>query len=269
LNTRARETKIRVVGLTHVYEGRVPTHALQEVNLEVYDNEFLAIVGPSGCGKTTFLNIVAGFIKPTKGYVQIGLNKVIAPSPEVGFVFQEDALFPWMTVKGNIEFGLLARGVDAEEREVITDGWIKLIGLDEFKDALPRELSAGMSKMVELARTLAVDPPILLLDEPFGSLDAQTRLRLQDELSRILEETKKTVILVTHDVDEAIYLADRVVVFSPRPGRVKAEILLDLPRPRSGEIRLSPRFLELKRRVWRELGIVTGQSMPIQGAERQ
>jgi NitT/TauT family transport system ATP-binding protein len=174
-----------------------------------------------------------------------------------------------MTVKGNIEFGLLARGVDAEEREVITDGWIKLIGLDEFKEAFPRELSGGMSKMVELARILAVDPPILLLDEPFGSLDAQTRLRLQDELSRILEETKKTVILVTHDVDEAIYLADRVVVFSPRPGRVKAEILVDLPRPRSGEIRLSPRFLELKRRVWRELGIVTGQSMPIQGAERQ
>jgi NitT/TauT family transport system ATP-binding protein len=116
-----------------------------------------------------------------------------------------------MTVKGNIEFGLLARGVDAEEREVITDGWIKLIGLDEFKEAFPRELSGGMSKMVELARTLAVDPPILLLDEPFGSLDAQTRLRLQDELSRILEETKRTVILVTHDVDEAIYLADRVV----------------------------------------------------------
>jgi NitT/TauT family transport system ATP-binding protein len=174
-----------------------------------------------------------------------------------------------MTVKGNIEFGLLARGVDAEEREVITDGWIKLIGLDEFKEAFPRELSGGMSKMVELARILAVDPPILLLDEPFGSLDAQTRLRLQDELSRILEETKKTVILVTHDVDEAIYLADRVVVFSPRPGRVKAEILVDLPRPRSGEIRLSPRFLELKRRVWRELGIVAGQSMPIQGAERQ
>lgn len=247
--------RLQVAEVAHTYEGRIPTHALDGVSLTVFDNEFLAIVGPVGCGKTTFLNIVAGFLKPTGGTVLCDGVSVVAPGPERGYVFQEDAIFPWMTVKGNLEFGLLAKGVDAAERETITGELIKLTGLEGYGAAYPKELSAGMSKMVEMARVLATDPSILLLDEPLGSLDAQTRSKMQNELSRLWEKRKKTVILVTHDVEEAIYLADRIIVFSSRPGRVKAEVIVGLPRPRSLETRLSPEFLELKKKVWEELGL--------------
>lgn len=253
--SQPRTLRLQVAEVAHTYEGRTPTHALDGVSLTVYDNEFLAIVGPVGCGKTTFLNIVAGFLKPTGGTVLCDGASVVAPGPERGYVFQEDAIFPWMTVKGNLEFGLLAKGVDAAEREAITGELIKLTGLEGYGAAYPKELSAGMSKMVEMARVLATDPSILLLDEPLGSLDAQTRSKMQNELSRLWEKRKKTVILVTHDVEEALYLADRIIVFSSRPGRVKAEVIVDLPRPRSLETRLSPGFLELKKTVWEELGL--------------
>lgn len=253
-----RKLRLRVEDVDYTYEGRRLTRALDGVTLDVFDNEFLAIVGPVGCGKTTFVRIVAGFLTPTRGTVLCDGVPVGAPSPERGYVFQEDAIFPWMTVKGNLEFGLLTKGLDAAARATIMDELIRLIGLQGYEAAYPRELSAGMSKMVEVARVLATDPSILLLDEPFASLDAQTRARLQDELSALWEKRKKTVLLVTHDVEEAIHLADRIVVFSSRPGRVKAEVVVGLPRPRTLELRLSPAFSEIKRTVWAELGLGGG-----------
>jgi ABC-type nitrate/sulfonate/bicarbonate transport system ATPase subunit len=254
-SSQPRKVRLQVDDLTYVYEGGTRTHALDGLTLAVHDNEFLAIVGPVGCGKTTFLRIVAGFLTPTRGTVRCDDRPVRGPGAERGYVFQEDAVFPWMTVQDNLEFGLRAKGVPAAERATVAAELIGLIGLRGYERAYPGELSAGMSKMVEVARVLATDPSILLMDEPFGSLDAQTRGQMQDELYRLWEKRLKTVVLVTHDVEEAICLADRVIVFSPRPGRVKAEVAVPLPRPRSLELRLSPEFAALKRRIWTELGL--------------
>ena len=249
-----RRRRLEIRDVVHVYEGKTATRALDGVSLDVHENEFLAIVGPVGSGKTTLVRIVAGFLRPTSGVVLWDGAPVNGPSPERGYVFQEEAIFPWMSVRDNLEFGLLAKGVAAPERQKTVAEMIRLIGLQGYERAYPKELSGGMSKMVEVARVLATDPAILLLDEPFGLLDAQTRSKMQDQLSRLWEEKRKTVILVTHDVEEAIYLADRVVVFTPRPGRVQADIMVDLPRPRSLETRFSPAFLELKRSIWKEIG---------------
>jgi NitT/TauT family transport system ATP-binding protein len=249
-----RRRRLEAAGISHTYGGKTPTRALDGVSLEVYENEFLAIVGPVGSGKTTFLRIVAGFLRASSGTVVCDGAPVSGPSPERGYVFQEEAIFPWMTVRGNLEFGLLAKGVEAPERDAITRELIRLTGLEGYEGAFPKELSGGMSKMVEVARVLATDPSMLLLDEPFGLLDAQTRSKMQEELSRLWEKRRKTVVLVTHDVEEAIYLADRIIVFSPRPGRVKVEVAVDFPRPRSLDMRLSPAFLEVRRRIWEELG---------------
>ena len=197
--------------------------------------------------------IFAGFLEPTTGSVRCDGATVDGPSPQRGYVLQEDAIFPWMTVRENVEFGLLARGIDPAARGAVVGELIELIGLSRFEDAYPKELSAGMSKMVEVARVLATDPAILLHDEPFGALDAQTRARMQDELARLWERRRKTVVFVTHDAEEALYLADRMVVLSPRPGRVKADFRVDLPRPRSLETRFSPAFSALKRRIWETL----------------
>ncbi len=248
---------LTVADLGYTYEGRTPTRALDGVTLDVRPNEFLAIVGPVGCGKTTFVRIVAGFLTPTRGTVLCHGGPVTGPSPERGYVFQEEAIFPWMTVGENLEFGLVAKGVGAAARRAITRELVELIGLRGFEDAYPKELSAGMSKMVEVARVLATDPTLLLLDEPFGPLDAQTRTRMQDELRALWARKQRTVVLVTHDVEEAISLADRIVVFSPRPARVRAEVTVDLPQPRSLEMRLSKEFSEIKRRVWAELGLTS------------
>jgi ABC-type nitrate/sulfonate/bicarbonate transport system ATPase subunit len=226
---------------------------LEDLSLAVADNEFLAVLGPVGCGKTTLLRMLAGFLRPTTGVVRRDGATVEGTNPEIGYVFQEDAVFPWMTVRDNVEFGLVARGVDPAARRARTDEMIGLIGLSAFASAYPKELSAGMSKMVEVARVLAVDPSILLLDEPFGALDAQTRARMQDELARLWERRRKTVVFVTHDAEEAIYLADRIVVLSSRPGRVRADFRVELPRPRSHEARFSTEFSNLKRRVWESL----------------
>ncbi|MBI4635659.1 MAG: ABC transporter ATP-binding protein [Candidatus Rokubacteria bacterium] len=254
----ARSARLSLSDVAYTYEGRTPTRALDGVTLEVRDNEFLAVVGPVGCGKTTLLRLVAGFLSPARGAILCDGRPVRTPSRERRYVFEEDAIFPWMTVRENVEFGLLAKGADPAARESITAELIALIGLEGYASAYPKELSAGMSKMAEVARVLATDPSILLLDEPFGSLDAQTRARMQDELAVLWEKRRKTVLLVTHDVEEAIALADRVVVLSPRPGRVRAELPVDLPRPRTLEQRLSPAFSELKRAIWRELGLGRG-----------
>ncbi len=250
-----RTPRLQATDVAYTYDARTPTRALDGVTLDVRDTEFIAIVGPVGCGKTTFLRIVAGLLAPTRGTVLCDGTPVTGPNPERGYVFQEDAIFPWMTVQANLEFGLLAKGVDPATRAAITGELIELTGLHGYEGAYPRELSAGMSKMVEVARVLATDPSLLLLDEPFASLDAQTRARMQDDLATLWEKRKKTVVLVTHDVEEAVHTADRVVVFSARPGRVKAAFAVELPRPRTLEMRLSPAFAELKRAIWAELGL--------------
>ena len=245
---------LQAVDVGYTYPGPTPTQALQALSLDVRDNEFLAVLGPVGCGKTTLLRIFAGFLRPSSGSVRCDGSPIEGPGPERGYVLQEDSIFPWMTVRENVEFGLLARGADPAARAAVSGELIDLIGLARFAEAWPKELSAGMSKMVEVARVLATDPRILLLDEPFGALDAQTRARMQDELARLWERRRKTVLFVTHDAEEALYLADRIAVLSPRPGRVKADFPVDLPRPRSLEARFSPAFSALKRKIWESLG---------------
>ena len=244
---------LEAVGVGFTYPGPTRTKALQGLSLDVQDREFLALLGPVGCGKTTLLRIFAGFLQPTEGAVRCGGSSIDGPGASKGYVLQEETIFPWMTVRENVEFGLLAKGLPPEARRAVSGELIGRIGLSAFEAALPKELSAGMSKMVEVARVLATDPSILLLDEPFGALDAQTRAGMQDLLSRLWESRRKTVLFVTHDVEEALYLADRIVVFSPRPGHIKAHFAVDLPRPRTHETRFSAAFSALKREVWESL----------------
>lgn len=248
-------SRLALEGVGYTYTGQKTTRALDAVSLRVADNEFLAVVGPVGCGKTTLLRLVAGFLRPGEGRVLADGVPVSGPSPARGYVFQEEAIFPWMTVAENVEFGLLARGTPRPAREAVVRDLVGLIGLEGFERAYPRELSAGMAKMVEVARVLATEPAVLLLDEPFGSLDAQTRARMQEALGTLWEKRRTTVVMVTHDVDEALQLADRVVVLSPRPGRVTLEVSVDLPRPRTLATRLSPAFTALKRTIWSALGL--------------
>jgi NitT/TauT family transport system ATP-binding protein len=245
---------LEAVDVAYTYPGRTPTRALEGLSLQVERNEFVALLGPVGCGKTTLLRIFAGFLEPAEGTVRCAGSVIDGPGWQRGYVLQEQAIFPWMTVRENLEFGLRAKGLDPSQRRAVSDQLLGLIGLAPFESAHPGDLSAGMSKMVEVARVLATDPEILLLDEPFGALDAQTRARMQDALLQLWEHRRKTVVFVTHDAEEALYLADRIVVLSQRPGRIQADFPIDLPRPRSFETRFSPAFLALKRRVWETTG---------------
>ncbi len=218
--------------------------ALDEINLEVQKGEVICILGPSGCGKSTLLNIVAGFLPPSGGEVRVDGRPVVEPGPDRGFVFQEFALFPWRTVLENIEFGPVLKGMEKADRHARARELIQRIHLTGFEDKYPFELSGGMKQRVGIARALANDPEVLLMDEPFGALDAQTRRVMQEELLKLLGETEKTVLFVTHAIDEAIVLADRVLIMTARPGQVKALLGVDLPRPRE---RTSPEFNELYR----------------------
>jgi NitT/TauT family transport system ATP-binding protein len=206
--------------------------ALHEINLSIGENEFVCFIGPSGCGKTTLLRIIAGLEAPSIGTAYLEGQPIRGPGPERGMVFQEYSLFPWRTVLENVEFGPELRGVPKAEREERSRQYLKLVGLDKFEHRYPHELSGGMKQRVAIARALVNDPKALLMDEPFGALDAQTRNIMQSELLRIWEEEKKTIVFITHSVDEAIYLADRIVIMSARPGRIKDIISIDLPRPR-------------------------------------
>ena len=224
---------LKISDVSRVFEsetGRV--EALRNINLEVFDKEFLCFIGPSGCGKTTLLRIVAGLDKPTSGEVLLEGKVIKSPDPERGMVFQEYSLFPWRTIIDNIAFGLEMKGVPKDERRKIALKYLKLVGLEAFGHSYPYELSGGMRQRVAIARALANDPKVLLMDEPFGSVDAQTRNLLQGELLRIWGETRKTVLFITHSIDEAVYLADRVVVLSARPGEIREIIRIDLERPR-------------------------------------
>jgi NitT/TauT family transport system ATP-binding protein len=206
--------------------------ALEDVSLTIEDKEFVCFVGPSGCGKTTLLRIIAGLETATEGTVMLNDEAITGPDPKRGMVFQEYSLFPWRTVIDNIAFGLEMQGLAKEERRRIAREYLGLVGLEQFETAYPNELSGGMRQRVAIARALANNPKVLLMDEPFGALDAQTRNKMQTELLEIWEQTRKTVIFVTHSVDEAVYLADRIVVLSARPGKIREVIEVGLPRPR-------------------------------------
>lgn len=217
---------------------------LADVNFQVMEDEFLTVIGPSGCGKTTLLRIIDGLVKPDTGEVLIDGKPVAGPVLDRGVVFQTFRLLPWRDVWGNVEFGLELQSI--EDREEIVQKSIDLVGLSGFEHFHPHELSGGMRQRVGIARALAIDPEILLMDEPFGSVDAQTRELLQDELLKIWRRARKTIIFVTHSIDEGLYLADRVVVLSHRPGTVREVVDVELPRPRGGQTRLDPRFAELR-----------------------
>ncbi len=241
--------KIVIRDLEKSFDGLV---ALKGLSLEVEESEFLSIVGPTGCGKTTLLNVIAGLEEPTSGSVEIGNRRVVGPGFDRGMMFQEGALLPWRTVAENVAFGLEIKGFDAEQRSAIARSYIDLVGLGGFEDKYPYELSGGMAQRAALARTLAYDPEILLMDEPFASVDALTRERLQNELLRIWGAMRKTILFVTHSIDEAVYLADRVAVMSSRPGRVKSIVEVALPRPRE-DSRSSSEFYALRNRIWEML----------------
>jgi NitT/TauT family transport system ATP-binding protein len=216
---------------TYVSHGS-ETPALVDINLRIEEGEFVCLLGPSGCGKSTLLKIIAGLIPASSGRIAINGKAVSGPGPERAVVFQDYALFPWMTVRDNVEFGLEARRLPAAERREVSSRLLKVVGLSDFAERFPHQLSGGMKQRVSIARALAVDPSLLLMDEPFGALDAQTRHLLQDELLRIWRQYRKTVVFVTHSIEEAIYLSDRIVVMTARPGRVKQIVMIPEARPR-------------------------------------
>jgi NitT/TauT family transport system ATP-binding protein/sulfonate transport system ATP-binding protein len=223
--------------------------ALNHLSLSVRAGEMVSLIGPSGCGKSTLLRLIAGLDKPSSGEVRIGSAPIIGPSAERGLMFQDHNLFPWLTVRGNIASGLVARGILRQRRHEVDD-YLRLVGLDGFAEVYPHQLSGGMAQRAALARALINHPKVLLLDEPLGALDQFTRMRMQDEVLRVWEARGTTMVLVTHDIDEAIYMSDRIAVMTPRPGRLERLIDVRLERPR---LRTSPRFLELRAAILDEL----------------
>lgn len=223
--------------------------ALENVSLEVPDQQFAVIVGPSGCGKSSLLYLTAGLNEPTEGEIVVSGQRVTGPGPDRGMVFQGYTLFPWLTVRQNIEFGLKRRGMPPAQRQEVVDHYLDEVRLRPFADNFPKQLSGGMMQRVAIARALANDPQILLMDEPFGALDSQTRHQMQRLLLRVWEHAKKTVVFVTHDIDEAILLGDRVYVMGARPGRVRQIIDVPLARPRPEDVELAPEFIALKRQI--------------------
>lgn len=224
--------------------------ALQQVDLEVKQGEFVVLLGASGCGKSTLLNLITGFERPTSGRIVVNGREVNTVDPHCGMVFQQYALFPWLTVKDNVAFGLKMKGVSRAERAAVAQRFIEMVGLKGFEDKYPNALSGGMRQRVSIARVLANDPDVILLDEPFAALDAMTRQVLQDELLRIYEQSRKTIVFITHSIDEALLLSTRMLIMSARPGRIVTDLHNDLPMPRTAEVQLSPRYNELKSQIW-------------------
>jgi NitT/TauT family transport system ATP-binding protein len=231
-------------------KGSSPIEVLRSINLEVQRGEFVCIVGPSGCGKTTLLNIITGFLQQSKGEVLVQGAPVKGPDPRRIFVFQDNGVFPWLTVEQNIGFGL-ARHSREEQREIV-HRYVQMVGLTGFEKAYPRELSGGMRQRVEIARALAPNPEIIYMDEPFGALDFITRLKMRADLTRIWQEEKKTILFVTHDIEESVQLADRVVVMSSRPGTIRKQVQIGLPRPRDLD---SPEYLEARDEIFHTIGV--------------
>jgi NitT/TauT family transport system ATP-binding protein len=248
---KATQTKVRVRDINMVFttDGK-SVSVLEDVSLDIREGEFVCLLGPSGCGKSTLLNIVAGFLRPTSGEVTIEGERVTGPDPRRIFVFQERGVFPWLTVEGNIGFGLL--NFSKQEKAERIAHYVQLVGLKGFEHSYPQELSGGMKQRLEVARALAVNPDILFLDEPFGALDSITRLVMRGELLRIWEAERKTILFVTHDIEESVQLADRVVVMSARPATIRRIVEIDVPHPRDISDR---RYLELRDSIFEEIGL--------------
>jgi ABC-type nitrate/sulfonate/bicarbonate transport system ATPase subunit len=253
-------SKLRIEGVTVRFTGRKgrSVTALEDITLAIPDRELSVIVGPSGCGKSTLLRLIAGLEPTTAGAITLDGRPIAGPSAARGMVFQSYTLFPWLTVRRNVEFGLELRGMVAAERAQIARRLIREVGLDGFEEAYPDQLSGGMKQRTALARALANDLEVLLMDEPFGALDSQTRALMQEMLLGIWEQSHKTVLFVTHDIDEALFLGDVVYVMTARPGRIKREVVVDIARPRGPEVLTAPRFVELKRAV---LGLIREEAM--------
>src|SRR5258708_28273688 len=241
------------VNLTFRPPNRGPVRALSNFDIDIGEGEFLSIVGPSGCGKSTFLNVLLGLIKPDSGDIRMDGKPIAGPGTDRAMVFQEFGLLPWRTVQANVELGLELKGMAAEARRKVSQPLIEMIGLSGFESHFPQELWGGVKQRVGLARALATDPQVLLMDEPFAALDAQTRDLMQVELLQIWQQARKTVLFVTHQIEEAVYLSDRVMVMTKRPGQAKKLFDIPLPRPRDYEMRVTPQFNDLKLAIWQTL----------------
>ena len=249
-----RSVKVKIDNVRRVFNTRNGEMiALNGVSIDIMENEFICVFGPSVCGKSTLLNIIDVLLEPTSGKVYCDGKEVTGTGTERGVVFQQYALFPWMTVKKNVMFGLNLKGIKGKEAEDIAMKYIKMVQLEDFVDHYPKELSGGMKQRVAIARAYAVNPSILLMDEPFGALDAQTRTQLQTELLETWEKERKTCFFITHDVDEAIILAQKVIIMSARPGRIKEIVDINIPYPRTQETKMTPEFLELKNHIWSQV----------------
>lgn len=246
------QPKLAIKGVSHTFGRRQgPLHVLDDVSLDVEPGEFVVLLGPSGCGKSTLLNVVGGLELPTAGVVEMDGKKVAGPGPDRSMVFQQYALFPWLTVQGNVEFGLKVKGLNRAQREPIIEEVLSLVDLLQFRHSWPKELSGGMKQRAAIARAYALDPEVLLMDEPFGAVDALTRLQLQENLAATWLKQRRTVLFVTHDIDEAIWLGSRVVVFSSRPGKIVRTIDIDIPVPRDEATRTTQRFTEYRQELLR------------------
>jgi NitT/TauT family transport system ATP-binding protein len=243
--------KLNIADITMKYRTRrgADVVAVDDLSLSVADREFVSIVGPSGCGKSTLLRIVAGLVEPSSGEVLLNGRRIEGPGADRGMVFQSYTLFPWLTVQGNVEFGSRLQAMAAAERAQIASEYIEVVGLAGFEHHYPKELSGGMMQRVAIARALANDPDVLLMDEPFGALDAQTRIIMQELLVGLWQRTPKTIMFITHDIDEAIFLSQRVYIMTARPGRIKQTLDVHLPHPRGLDVITSPAFTDMKRAV--------------------
>ncbi|MEK7215890.1 MAG: ABC transporter ATP-binding protein [Chloroflexota bacterium] len=254
--SRGNGIRVEAASVFKAFDNRATgqsVEALHDINLAVAQGEFVTVVGPSGCGKTTLIRVLAGLVPPTSGAVFLDGAALTAPSRKVGFVFQSDNLMPWRTVNANVALGAELRGEPKRDYLPRIEGLLDLVGLGGFQGYYPHQLSGGMRQRVNLARALAIEPEVLLMDEPFAALDAQTREIMQDELLRIWQATRNTVVFITHQIDEAIFLADRLIVMSARPGRIREVIPVELERPRSLEMKRDPRFVKLADHVWHSI----------------
>lgn len=251
---KSYDYEIEISGVTQEFEKKDGKFlALDTVNLNVEQNEFICVVGPSGCGKTTLLNIIAGLCKPTTGTVKVRGELVTGPGKGKGVVFQQYALYPWLTVEKNVEFGMRMKGVPKAERAEIAKKYIDLVGLSKFAKAYPKELSGGTKQRVAIARAYATEPEVLLMDEPFGALDAQTRAQLQENLLKTWEQERKTCFFITHDVEEAVLLATKIIIMSAGPGHITEIVPVTLPYPRTQQTKLTSEFNELKNQIWNKV----------------
>jgi ABC-type nitrate/sulfonate/bicarbonate transport system ATPase subunit len=235
------------------HQGKSLT-VLQDVNLSIHSNEFVCLVGASGCGKSTLLNIIAGLIQPSKGQIFVDREPVLGPGPDRGMVFQSYTLFPWLTVADNIGFGLKLRNIPKCEYKSRVAHYLEVIGLTQFARAYPKQLSGGMKQRVAIARALANEPEVLLMDEPFGALDAQTKEQMQQFLFELWEQTHTTILMITHDIEEAVFLSQRTYIMSSHPGQIKEEVVIDLPKQRNLDIKLASEFVQIKRHIIHSLG---------------